>query len=103
MVIEPVVPKRLAPWLWIGLFSLQVIRGLRVFLHGRFWVNLRDDDRIARVSGSHLFGAVDDRNFRNGHTKPLALGVPPTEVPPALGVSPEQAACWCSYRGDHRF
>ena len=56
-------------------------------------MNLRDDDRIARVSGSHLFGAVDDRDFRNGHTKPLALEVTPTEVPPALGVSPEQAAC----------
>ena len=78
--------------LWFGLFSLQVIHGLRVFLHGRFWVNLKDDDRIARVSGSHLFGAVDDRNFRNGHTKPLALGVPPTEVPPALGAPPMEIA-----------
>ena len=64
--------------------------------------NLTDDDRIANVSGSHLFWAIYDRNFRKAHTSPPHRGVPPIEVPSALGMSQEQAARWCSYRGDLR-
>ena len=86
-----------------ALFSRWVIRCLPYSLHGRFCANLTDDDRIAYVSGSHLFWAIYDRNCHNAHAKPPHEGVPPIEVPPALGVSPEQVARWCSYRDDHRF
>ena len=65
-------------------------------------MNLRDDNRIARFSGSHLFGAIYDRNFRKAHASPPHLGVIPTVVPVALGVNPGQLARWYSYRDDQR-
>jgi hypothetical protein len=59
--------------LWFGLFGLRGLLGLCVFLQGRFYANLGDDDRIASVSGSQLFRAIYDRDLRNASHLALLL------------------------------
>ena len=66
--------------LWYSLFGLRGLLGLGVFLHRGFSWSLRDDYRVAHISGSHLFQAIYDRDFTDAsHLILLLRDCPPQE------------------------
>ena len=49
--------------LWYSLFGLRGLGGLSVFIRRGFSWSLRDDYRVAPISGSHLFRTIYDRDL----------------------------------------
>ena len=59
--------------LWYSLFGLLGLLGLGVSLHRGFSWSLRDDDRVAHISGSYLFWAIYDRDLADASHLSLLL------------------------------
>ena len=66
--------------LWYSLFDLRGLRGLSVFIRREFSWSLRDDDRVAHISGLHLLWAIYDRDLADAsHLILLLRDCPPQE------------------------
>ena len=59
--------------LWYSLFDLRGLHGLSVFIRREFSWSLRDDYRVAPISGSYLFWAIYDRDLADASHLSLLL------------------------------